>query len=71
MGDAQNALKIADMQSTSVIGASTIDTAYTQLVTQIGSDVQQATNQVDTTSALVDALQNRASPCRACTWTRR
>jgi flagellar hook-associated protein 1 len=58
VGDAQNALAIADLQSTSVIGASTIDTAYTQLVTQIGSDVQQSTNQVDTTTALVNALQN-------------
>jgi flagellar hook-associated protein 1 len=59
VGDAGNALAIADMQSTNVIGSSTIDSAYTQLVTQVGSDVQQATNQVDTTTSLVNALQNQ------------
>ena len=59
MGDAGNALAMADMQTTPMIGASTIDAAYTQLVTQVGSDVQQATNQVDTTTALTNALQNQ------------
>lgn len=59
VGDAGNALAIADMQNTNVIGSSTIDSAYTQLVTQVGSDVQQATNQVDTTTSLVNALQNQ------------
>jgi flagellar hook-associated protein 1 len=58
VGDSGNALAIADMQHTNVIGSSTIDVAYTQLVTQVGSDVQQATNQVDTTTALVNALQS-------------
>ena len=58
VGDSGNALAIADMQSVAAIGSSTIDTAYTQLVTQIGSDVQQSTNQVSTTTALVNALQN-------------
>ncbi len=58
VGDSQNALAIADMQNKAVIGSSTIDTAYTQLVTQVGSDVQQATNQVSTTTALVNALQS-------------
>ncbi len=47
------------MQNTNLIGSATIDTAYTQLVTQIGSDVQQASNQVSTTSSLVNALQNQ------------
>ncbi len=58
VGDAGNALAIADMQHANTIGSSTIDVAYTQLVTQVGSDVQQATNQVDTTTALVNALQS-------------
>ena len=59
VGDAGNALKMADMQTTPTIGAATIDAAYTQLVTQVGADVQQATNQVDTTTALTNALQNQ------------
>lgn len=59
VGDSGNALVIADMQRTPLIGASTIDTAYTQLVTQVGADVQQANNQVSTTTALVSALDNQ------------
>jgi flagellar hook-associated protein 1 FlgK len=59
VGDAGNALKMANMQTTPTIGAATIDAAYTQLVTQVGADVQQATNQVDTTTALTNALQNQ------------
>jgi flagellar hook-associated protein 1 FlgK len=59
VGDAGNALRMADMQTTPTIGAATIDAAYTQLVTQVGADVQQSTNQVDTTTALVNALQNQ------------
>jgi len=59
VGDAGNALAMADMQTTPTIGASTIDAAYTQLVTQVGADVQQSTNSVDTTTALVNALQNQ------------
>jgi flagellar hook-associated protein 1 FlgK len=59
VGDAGNALKIANMQTTPTIGAATIDAAYTQLVTQVGADVQQATNQVDTTTALTNALLNQ------------
>src|SRR5690349_19295891 len=59
VGDAGNALKMADMQTTPTIGSATIDAAYTQLVTQVGADVQQATNQVDTTTALTNALQNQ------------
>jgi flagellar hook-associated protein 1 FlgK len=59
VGDSGNALAMADMQNLSVIGASTIGTAYAQLVTQVGSDVQQATNQLSTTSSLVNALQNQ------------
>jgi flagellar hook-associated protein 1 FlgK len=59
VGDAGNALQMADMQTTPTIGSATIDAAYTQLVTQVGADVQQSTNQVDTTTALVNALQNQ------------
>jgi flagellar hook-associated protein 1 FlgK len=59
VGDSGNALAIADMQNTNLIGSSTVDAAYTQLVTQVGSDVQQANNQVSTTTSLVNALQNQ------------
>jgi flagellar hook-associated protein 1 len=59
VGDAGNAITIADMQRSPLIGSSTIDTAYTQLVTQVGADVQQTNNQVATTTALVNALDNQ------------
>jgi flagellar hook-associated protein 1 FlgK len=59
VGDAGNALRMADMQTTPTIGSATIDAAYTQLVTQVGADVQQSTNTLDTTTALVNALQNQ------------
>jgi flagellar hook-associated protein 1 len=59
VGDAGNAIAIADMQRSPLIGSSTIDTAYTQLVTQVGADVQQTNNQVATTTALVNALDNQ------------
>jgi flagellar hook-associated protein 1 len=58
-GDSGNALAMADMQSSPLIGSSTIDAAYTQLVTQVGADVQQANNQVSTSDALVNALSNQ------------
>jgi flagellar hook-associated protein 1 FlgK len=58
-GDATNALAIADLQSSNLLGSSTIDNGYSQLVTQIGADSQQAQQSLDTTSALVDTLSNR------------
>lgn len=58
-GDAGNALAIADLQRTALIGGATIDTAYSQLVTQIGSDSQQAQQSLSNASSLVDSLSNR------------
>ncbi|MCW2977213.1 MAG: flgK [Actinomycetia bacterium] len=58
-GNSGNALAIADLQGTAVIGGATIDTAYSQLVTQIGSDSQQAQQSLSNASSLVDALTNR------------
>lgn len=58
-GDSGNALAMADMANTPLIGSSTIDASYNQLVTQIGSDVQRATDTVTNTTALVNALANQ------------
>ena len=41
------------------MGGATIDTAYSQLVTQIGSDSQQAQQNLANATSLVDALTNR------------
>jgi flagellar hook-associated protein 1 len=58
-GDASNALAIAGIQRTPLIAGATIDTAYSQLVTQIGSDSQQSTQALSNATSLVDALTNR------------
>jgi len=58
-GDAGNALALADLQQSPLIGGATIDTAYSQLVTQIGSDSQQAQQNLANATSLVDALTNR------------
>ena len=58
-GDAGNALAIADLQGAALIGGATIDAAYSQLVTQIGSDSQQAQQSNSNATSLVDALTNR------------
>jgi flagellar hook-associated protein 1 FlgK len=57
-GNADNALAMANMQSTPLIGGATIDTAYSQLVTRVGSDTQQAMNTNDNATALVSAVDN-------------
>ena len=58
-GDSGNALAMADMQNTPLVGAATIDEAYNQMVTQIGSNVQQANDDVTNSTALVNALENQ------------
>ena len=58
-GDGSNALAIAGLQAALAVGGATIDKAYSQLVTQIGSDAQQAQAGLDNASALLDALTNR------------
>jgi len=58
-GDGSNALAVADLQQSAVIGGATIDTAYSQLVTQIGADSQQAQSNLDNANSLVQSLTNR------------
>jgi flagellar hook-associated protein 1 FlgK len=59
-GDVSNALKIADLQTAPLApGGSTIDRAYAQLVTAIGSDSQDATRSSSNAAVLVDSLENR------------
>jgi flagellar hook-associated protein 1 FlgK len=58
-GDGSNALAMANIQQTALVGGATIDTAYSQLVTQIGSDAQQAQSNLDNANSLVQSLTNR------------
>jgi len=58
-GDAGNALALADLQQQPLVAGATIDGTYSSLVTQIGSDSQQAKQNLANASSLVDALQNR------------
>lgn len=64
-GDASNAIKLADIQQSLQLGGppatTTIDQAYSQLVTTIGSDSQQATQNLSNATALVNALTNQRS----------
>ncbi|HEY4348148.1 MAG TPA: flagellar hook-associated protein FlgK [Gaiellaceae bacterium] len=58
-GDGSNALAMGALQQTTLVGGTTIDNAYSQLVTQIGSDAQQAQSNLDNTNSLVQSLSNR------------
>jgi flagellar hook-associated protein 1 FlgK len=58
-GNNANALSIAALRTTAVIGSSTIDTAYAQFVTTIGSDALDARRDLDNASILVDSLEDR------------
>jgi flagellar hook-associated protein 1 FlgK len=60
-GDNTQALKLADLQNAAQAGLSgaTIDGAYAQLVTTIGSDSQAAQNATANAGVLVDSLSNR------------
>ena len=64
-GDASNAIKLADIQQSLQLGGppatTTIDQGYSQLVTTIGSDSQQANQNLSNSTALVNALTNRRS----------
>jgi len=58
-GDASNAIAIADLQNSPLVGGATLDTGYAQLVGQIGGDSQLAQQNLANASALVDSLTNR------------
>jgi flagellar hook-associated protein 1 len=58
-GNAANALALAGLRTTPAIGSATIDTAYSQLVTRIGSDSQEATRNVDNAKVISEALEAR------------
>jgi flagellar hook-associated protein 1 FlgK len=59
VGNADNALALANIRNQALVGASTIDTAYSQLVTQIGSDTQQAQRDSDTANLLTGSIDDR------------
>jgi flagellar hook-associated protein 1 FlgK len=58
-GNADNALAIANLRSTPVVGGSTIDTAYVQLVTTVGSDAQEAQRTLENAALLAGSLEDR------------
>jgi flagellar hook-associated protein 1 len=60
-GDNTNALALADIQGTAMTGLSgaTIDGAYNQLVTTIGSDSQSAQRSTTNANVIVQSLQNQ------------
>ena len=58
-GNAANALVMAGIRNQTLVGSATIDTAYSQLVTQIGSDSQQAQRDKSTADLLVGSLDDR------------
>ena len=58
-GNAANALLLAGIRNQALVGSATIDTAYSQLVTKIGSDTQQAQRDKDTADLLVGSLDDR------------
>jgi flagellar hook-associated protein 1 FlgK len=60
-GDNTNALALADLQDSgqASLSGSTIDTAYAQLVTTIGTDAQTAQRNVSNSNVLVNSLTNR------------
>ena len=60
-GDNTNALAVAQLQSTGVasLAGATIDGAYAQLVTTVGSDSQAAQRATSNAGVLVDSLSNR------------
>jgi flagellar hook-associated protein 1 FlgK len=58
-GNAANALAMTDMRTQGVVAGASIDDAYSQLVTRVGSDTQQAMNTSDNAGALVGSLQDK------------
>jgi len=58
-GNADIALQQAALRTTPVIGASSIDTAYAQLITTIGSDSQEAQKIQANAAVLANSLENR------------
>jgi len=60
-GNSGNALTMADMQQAAQagLGGATINTAYSQLVTQLGSDVRDATQTTDNATILAGSLDDK------------
>jgi flagellar hook-associated protein 1 FlgK len=60
-GDNTNALAMADIENTALtpLGGVSINNAYSQLVTQIGSDSKSAQNATTNANVIVNSLQNQ------------
>jgi flagellar hook-associated protein 1 FlgK len=61
IGSGTNALAISNLRSAAAVSGATIDDAYAQLVTGIGSDSRDAQSAVDTAQARADVLSQRRS----------
>ena len=58
-GDSGNALAIAGLRGQPTIGSATIDTAYAQLVSRVGSDSQESQRMLDNAKLLAGSLEDR------------
>ena len=58
-GDSTNALALAGLRRTALVSGATVDTAYSQLITRLGSDAQETRRQSANTKALADSLEGR------------
>lgn len=58
-GNADAALQQAALRTSPVIGSSSITTAYSQLVTTVGSDAREAETNLANATVLADSLENR------------
>ena len=50
---------MGNLQQAALVSGATIDTSYSQLVTQIGSDSQQAQANLSNANSLVESLTNQ------------
>jgi flagellar hook-associated protein 1 FlgK len=58
-GDPGNALAMMALRSQALVGGATIDAAYSQLVTQVGANTQEARRTYENAALLTDSLENR------------
>ena len=58
-GNANNALALAGIRNQVLIGSSSIDDAYSQLVTKIGADTAQSNTTLSNATALTTAINNQ------------
>jgi len=58
-GDSGQALAIADLRSAAIVSGATVDDAYSQFVTRVGTESREAQRAADIAGTRSDALKNR------------